>query len=1025
MRRQTALLEASRSISTALDTQPILTELTRALCEGLDATSAYICDWDPKTGISTVLADYFAPTAHPGEMESDVGQTFNLIEQTPGFVECLREDRTEILHVDDPSISDFDRSHMTENGAHTTVAIPLRMKDRIFGYVEIWESRRRREFTKEEIRLAESIARHAVAVLEKAELFQEAETNLRRQTALLEASRLLSTSLDTDTILSNLAQAMCNGMDATSTAIMDWDQDTGLSRVIADYSSPEGSAKEIPSDLGDVWHLPTQDPGLIDQLMKFGLETVHVDDPDLTDVLRDNLREYGGISVLTVPLRVRDQIFGYAEVWESRRRREFTEEEIRLAESIAHNAASVLENTELFQESQTNLRRQTALLEASRLLSTSLDTDTILSNLAQAMCNGMDATSTSICDWDQNTGLSRVIANYSSPEASAKENPSYVGAVFHLPTLFPGLIDQLMKFGMEIVHVDDPDLADFPRDHLREYGAISVLTVPIRVRDKFFGYVVVWESRSRREFAEEEIRLAQSIAYNAASVLENAELYQQAETSREQAQARAQELETIINTSPVGLVLLDTDMTVRWINGFTSTLYALKPSQVIGKAWYSVVPTGLDYQHIHKRVLKGESIELDDDPYRGSNQLRYHDLRYRPLLDADGTVTGMLIVIIDVTDRVTQEERFRETARLAALGELAAGVAHEVNNPLTTVVGYAGLLKARNLPEEASRDVDRILAAGQRTAKIVKNLLSFARRRDPEKSSVDLESILRSTLDLKSHDLHTHQIEVVTEFQPDVPKTMADAHQLEQVFLNILTNAEQAMANAQQGDTIRIDLWHENDQIRIGFADQGPGIPEDVSRKIFDPFFSTKEVGMGTGLGLSICHGIMREHGGRIWAEKNAGAGVTFHLSLPIIRSGITDSGSNEALPPADSYQAQVLVVDDEESVRELVKESLSNQGFSVHQASDGLQAKKEIEVGSYDCIVLDIKMPGLDGMELYRWIRRWNEDLASKVVFISGDSIAPATKDFLDRIDNPVVTKPFSLGVLRTEMERVLDQPN
>ena len=307
-------------------------------------------------------------------------------------------------------------------------------------------------------------------------------------------------------------------------------------------------------------------------------------------------------------------------------------------------------------------------------------------------------------------------------------------------------------------------------------------------------------------------------------------------------------------------------------------------------------------------------------------------------------------------ENMAEEGHLQETARLVSIGELAAGVAHEINNPLTIVVGFCELLLARQLPQPVEKHLQKIYSEAQRAAKIVHNLVSFARRREPEKQYMDVMSIVEQALELKSHDFKINNIQVTTNESPDLPSTMVDQHQLMQVILNILTNAEQAMTQARGGGELLISTKTLGDNVRISITDDGPGIPPEYLGKIFDPFFTTKEIGKGTGLGLSICYGIVRRHGGDISVQSAPRRGTTFYISLPILGP----VGEVEYRKPAHEEFAypvkHILVVDDEPNIRHLLVEALSMEHYTVELARDGQEAWNKLQKKSYDRIIMDLK---------------------------------------------------------------------
>ena len=252
------------------------------------------------------------------------------------------------------------------------------------------------------------------------------------------------------------------------------------------------------------------------------------------------------------------------------------------------------------------------------------------------------------------------------------------------------------------------------------------------------------------------------------------------------------------------------------------------------------------------------------------------------LRDTSGSPTGFIAITEDITERKKIEEQLMVTDRLASIGELASGIAHELNNPLTSIIGFSELLLGRDVPDDVKEDLKVINREAQRTAQVVKNLLTFARRHEPAKEPVDINSAIRTVLELRAYEQKVNNIEVNTRFAPDLPEITADGFQLQQVFVNIIINAEHFMTKAHGRGILTITTERVGDITKASFADDGPGIAEENLGHLFDPFFTTKEVGKGTGLGLSISYGIITEHGGRIYTESKLGKGATFVVELPI-----------------------------------------------------------------------------------------------------------------------------------------------
>jgi two-component system NtrC family sensor kinase len=283
-----------------------------------------------------------------------------------------------------------------------------------------------------------------------------------------------------------------------------------------------------------------------------------------------------------------------------------------------------------------------------------------------------------------------------------------------------------------------------------------------------------------------------------------------------------------------------------------------------------------------QNTLDGQQVDnLELQIVRSNGIVGQFSANLSPMRDEQGTVTSIVAVLTDITDSAALRDKLVHAERMAAIGQLVSGVAHEVNNPLTAILGFADLLMENaDLPESARKDIRVILQEAQRTKQIVQNLLSFARQMPPQRNAVQLNSILRRTIQLRSYDFHSHGIEIIEHLDENLPEVIGDAHQLQQVFLNILNNAYDAVHEVGRAARIEIMSTKAGDVVEVSFSDNGNGITHPD--KIFDPFFTTKEVGKGTGLGLSICYGIVKEHGGEILCHNNLGVqGATFIVRLP------------------------------------------------------------------------------------------------------------------------------------------------
>lgn len=376
------------------------------------------------------------------------------------------------------------------------------------------------------------------------------------------------------------------------------------------------------------------------------------------------------------------------------------------------------------------------------------------------------------------------------------------------------------------------------------------------------------------------------------------------------------------------------------------------------------------------------------------------------------------------------QHRLVQSEKLAAIGELVAGVAHELNNPLSGIILYAQLLQLRQ-GDKDSKDVAQIVTQAHRAAAIVRGLLDFARQRPPEKSSVNCNSLLEGILDFLAYELRTHNITVSLQLDPNLPLVVADLHQMQQVFLNLITNALQAMDVNGKG-TLWInsslgrlpDLNHHTaytPAVQIMIRDDGPGIAAELQSRIFDPFFTTKPIGQGTGLGLSVCHGIISEHGGEIWVESEPGQGAAFFVTLPVGDAPVATAVARQTKPkvPPNTDQARILLIDDEESILDVLGSVL--HPHQVDRASQGELALQQLAKQEYDVILCDVHMPGMGGIEFYLTLQEKFPHLADRVIFMTGDTVSVYTNAYMQEIQAVTLAKPFDVSTVLAAVEKML----
>jgi signal transduction histidine kinase len=388
-------------------------------------------------------------------------------------------------------------------------------------------------------------------------------------------------------------------------------------------------------------------------------------------------------------------------------------------------------------------------------------------------------------------------------------------------------------------------------------------------------------------------------------------------------------------------------------------------------------------------------------------------------------------VMRDVTTRRKLQDQARDlyhqlsqAEKMAALGQTISGVAHELNNPLATILACVERLAGGRLDDRTRRDVDAIHNAAERAARIVRSLQTFARKRHTTRTRVDLNQVVQDTIALRAFEQRAGNIAIIQALAAGLPPVFADPHQIQQVLLNLMVNAEQAMIDAHGRGTLVLRSWQdtERDAVILEVADDGPGVPKDVETRIFDPFFTTKTVGKGTGLGLTVAYAIAQEHGGRLVMGPRQDRGAVFRLELPVGGSQIRlPEPQAPATLPAVPAGTRALVIEDEDALGEAVAAALADEGFTVDRAGDGEVALERVRDARYDVILCDLKMPKVDGITFFRELSAERPALARRVVFMTGDVAGTDAGRFLEESGCRWIPKPFRLRDLVRAAREVL----
>ena len=392
-----------------------------------------------------------------------------------------------------------------------------------------------------------------------------------------------------------------------------------------------------------------------------------------------------------------------------------------------------------------------------------------------------------------------------------------------------------------------------------------------------------------------------------------------------------------------------------------------------------------------------------------------------------GRIPKVLVLVRDITEQRRTQTQLQQAEKLAAMGQLVSGVAHEINNPAAIISGFAQTLLLDQLPPDQRETVQMMYDEATRIGRITSNLLAFARAGSKERTLVELNETVRRTFALRSYHLTTLNITVNLELDDANPKAWANGSEVQQLLLNLLINAEQALTSVPDRRAITIRTMAAGDEgVQLHVADTGPGIPTDIQEKIFDPFFTTKPEGMGTGLGLSICYGIAHDHGGRISVHSVPGHGATFTVALP--RDARTRQRTTPAPMPVPVAAREpdgalsVLLIDDEEGLRRAVVSFLKRRGMHIIAVEDGGDALRVLRRERFDVIVSDVRMPGMSGGEFLERLRREHPAMVKRLIFTTGDTFASDTSSLLRDSGVPSLVKPYDFAKLEGVLRQVAE---
>ena len=1049
-----AIEAIGQSLTSSLDLDQVLDTIVRKALEVMGAEAALVVSWDgiaPEFRVMRAAGRLSREYATRGTIPVGGGPMSRAV------LEARPVTTRNVLSDPNVQLSPERRVHVEREGYKAAAAAPLASKGRVHGalVVHYWTER---TFDDDEIAALKLLAESAALAIDNAHLYAEALQRAEHLRNLVDVSQAI-TALETTDAMQRIADAAAALAPGALAAVHVLDPDGRVLRYAANSGAGwEGLPEEFPATAGL--------PGLVVETRRPVLVIDPVSDQRTLAPAwwrrRPNATYYG------VPVATGEAfagVLGYVsphgppplEV----------QEVLRL---LAAQAAVAVSNAALYQAERRQAVRIRALAAVNRRISSALELDDLLRQISvlAAELTGVRFASFWLADEEQ-----RTLTLTSGSVAEIMEDFAPRTLAYDV-----GGIGWVARHRAPLVVNDvaaDDRVAN--RTWLSRWGLRAFAAYPVLAGKELLAVMAAGHSEPI-SFGAETRDIVDMFLAQAAVAIQNARHYREARRRRDVAEVLtrlARELTASLEVERIAALLAHGIVELVSARGAAvlryepddSTLRVIAASGVGADAVVDIVlraGEGVAGRAIAERKLVVTPDMLADPSVEMSPELREriaaHGFRGAvaiPLLTHERLI-GALSLWLDTGRLLSPDElqafealadqaalafenarlyasardsfaRLRDTqvqlvqaAKMSAVGQLVSGVAHELNNPLSVIVGYGQLLLAREVPPAMKRPIEMVVSQADRMAKIVRNLLFFSRQRPPERAALDLNEVVERTLLLRLNQLTLAGITVERDLAPGLPLIMGDPNQLEQVLLNLLLNSEQAIQDGKRGGRIvlRTGVSEGGRAVHARVIDDGPGISAEALPHVFEPFFTTKEVGSGAGLGLSVSYGIVQEHGGRLGVESRPGETV-FTLEFPVAPPAELPAAERAAEPRAIQGAGRLaLVVEDEPTVRELIVTLLGQTGWRVEVASGGRAGLESVRGRRYDLVVSDVRMPEGGGEEFYRSAVALDATLRGRFVFITGDTANPEAFFFLKEAQVPVIEKPFQPALFLDAVRRV-----
>lgn len=942
----------SQAIRCSLDSSEIFITAVHELGSYLNADRCSLFIKDNTRSRAVNAAEYHAEGVLPA------ASNFNL-EDLQALIESL--DQNGVLCFDDtandPRIRDLYERILADAGVRSIMYVAIRVGDQVTAAFSLSTTRELRKWSASDIALAKAVADQTGIAIRQAELYQKAESTSKREQLVNNVTMAIRASLSLPEVLSTATRELGLALAASRVHLHLYDPENPVSPVKHEYLAP-GCAS-----LGSF--AANYDDAVGQELLRLTKPMVIADSLNYTDnslevsaAVRDHALRASVKSQIAYPLVVKGLFRGVLCIHQTDKLREWTEDELSLVHSVAERLATGMAQAELFE---------------------------MVAKAKSEWEKTFDAMSDGIFIFDRSGRLKRVNRAGAAMEASHPRGLLGRRCCDILRTSSDGavcVVEKAFEEGRSQTIEVIPDRLNRP---------ILVSIEPVVDKEGAITAAVC----TARDLSE--LRKVQAVAREHQSLLTN-----------------------ILESARESIYAVDMEGRFKWSNSATLLALGLKREELIGRRVAELVFEG-DQELVSEKLqhaLDGQPQTYEMRYFSADGKLRYARVDNSPIV-VEGRTTGVLGIARDITEQKEERERAARADKLRALGQLASGVAHDFNNSLAAILGRAQLLRRQTQDEALVRNVEIIQTAAEDAAATVRRIQTFARKSPAKEFDLlDVSGLLNDAIEItrtrwqNEARLRGLEYQVVLDAESG-NCTLGSASELREVFVNLIVNAVDAMPN---GGRLSIGCLREGTRLRLGFADTGTGMPEDVRQKIFDPFFTTKGA-QGTGLGLSVSYSIIERHEGLIRVSSEMGVGTVFTIDLPAV-----DAAANSSETKAEQVEVpalSILVVDDEESVRLTLAEMLQVMGHRVLLADGGHNALQTLSANTCDFVFTDLAMPEMDGWETSREIRkRWPE---MNVVLVTGYGTGTTPPAGEERLINGIIGKPFDFSQISQTITNIL----